>query len=338
MNKQALLERYREILERGRMTPDQRKRFEAGHQVPGIVVQQSGGSGGGKPLRIPRTRREIVWLGHQLLEHHARVHGAAPTRVAFLGGISHLEATQRIELESGVEIRNFEDGEFKALDAFAPEMVSTYPSYARELVADRSLELGSLKTLKLGGESILPSDLQKIFARFARIVVLEQYGSTEMPALAWRVYRSASDSGYQFNAERYDMRDQKTVDWQPLIVRDSFPDRAFPIDEWFEMDDEVRVQGGVIQEVRRRGDLAWPLRFDLDTLLRQGCVQVQILLNEGVARVDPRSDWIPAPIELGGSPYRVRGDWPMRLRQSNKLPLVVDMRTLPASRFYTPCR
>jgi hypothetical protein len=338
MNKQALLEQYRQILARGCMSPDQRESFEAGSRVPGIVVQHSGGSGGAKPLRIPRTRAEIGWLGDQLIAHHARAHGAPPARAAFLGGVSHLEATERVEHRDGLEIRNFEDGEFQALDRFAPDLLSTYPSYARELAADRSLQLGSLKTLKLGGERILPSDLLKIFGRFAGITVLEQYGSTEMPAVAWRVYTRTSDSGYQLNTGRYRLCLAETPDWQPLIVRDVFPGRAFPIEEWFEMDDEVRLHGGAIQEVRRRGDLAWPLRFDLDTLLGIGCVQVQVLLHERIARVDPRSDWVPSQIELAGKRYQVRREWPLRLRDSNKLPLVVDTKALAASRFYMPRR
>jgi len=335
LNKRRLVGQYREILERGCLSKADQERVLAGLDVPGVITQQSGGSSGAPPLRIPRTTQEMLWLGGHLIQHHAKVHGKPPERAAFLGGISHLEAGQRVEREGPPELRNFSGSEFTELDRFDPDLLSMYPSFAREIADDRSLELRSLRSIKLGGEPILSTDLAKLFVRFPSLVVIEQLGSTEMPALAFRRYAPGYDSGYVLTTERYEFRFADTPDWQPLVVRDTFPNRAFPIDDWFQMDDEVQVRAGQLVALRRADDPAYRYIPSLDTMLAGGCTQVQLLTREEVLLYQaPAGRGLPDVVRIEGQRFSTRRERCYRLLDSNKLPLVLDTATIPSERMY----
>lgn len=334
ITKETLIERYEQILARGCLSPAAQERLNRGEPVEGIVVQQSGGSSGKPPLRLPRTQAEMHWLATKLLARYLTQHGEPPKRIALVGGISHTEATQRVDLEGPLQVRDFAGDAFAALDAFDPEVISMYPSFAREIVADRAIRLGRLKAIKLGGEPILRSDLVKLRGRFGDIGIVEQFGSTEMPGLAFRTHGPGPDTGYELSSDRYDFDFQLHHGWQPLLVRDRFPERAFPIDDWFDTGDEVRVRDGTICEVRRRNDPVVDLSRPIDRLLHDGCINVQVLLPESLLLCAPGTSAIPSTITIGSFKLKTRIEQPYRLVDSNKMPLLVDTQRMDASRLF----
>jgi hypothetical protein len=335
MDKHWIVAHYDEILARGCLSPEQREQVRNGVSLDDVLIQQTSGSSGAPPLRIPRTRAETNWLGAKLLQHYVQHFGVPPRRVAFLGGISHMEADQKARFDA-LEIRNFEGTDFAAIDAFDPDALSMYPSFAREIAENRGLRLASLRAIKLGGEPILPSDLARLFARWPELAVVEQFGSTEMPGVGFRRFARGVDSGYLLSTDRFDFA-LEGEGWQPLVVRDRHPQRAFPIEGWFRMDDEVRLEGGSIRDVRRSGDAAFALRGEIDALLARGVTNVQLFPREAELRWSAPAgvaleDWV----ELGGGKLRARREPPLRLRDSNKLPLVVDTAKIPAAMLYVP--
>jgi len=336
MDKHWVVAHYDEILERGCLSAEQRDCVRRGVSLDEVLIQQTSGSSGAPPLRIPRTRGETNWLGLKLLQHYVAEFGAPPRRVAFLGGISHMEADAKAKFDA-LEIRNFAGDELDAIDAFDPEALSMYPSFAREIVANRGMRLASLRAVKLGGERILPSDLARLFARWPALAVVEQFGSTEMPGVAFRRFSAGGgDSGYLVSDERFDVAFEGEG-WQPLVVRDRWPERAFPIEGWFRMDDEVLVEGGAIRDVRRAGDAAYPLRDELDALLARGATSLQVLPREAELRYTaPQGVALEPFVEVGGAKLRARREPPLRLRDSNKLPLVLDTAQVPAAMLYVP--
>ncbi len=165
--KRDLRESYESILARGCLAEAERRAFLAGETVPGVFVTQTSGSSGEPPLRIPRSRSETEWHASRLLGLFAEHVGRAPERVVLMGGISHADAGQRVKLR-GTEVSYVADDDRASLAEIDPDLLSAYPSVVRELVADRTIPFRSLRSLKLGGEPILPSDVEKIFARFPR--------------------------------------------------------------------------------------------------------------------------------------------------------------------------
>ncbi len=334
ITKATLVEQYERILARGCLSPVDQKRLRQGEPVEGIVVQQSGGSSGEPPLRLPRTQAEMNWLAAKLLVPYLAQHGEPPQRIALLGGVSHTAATERIEIEGPVQVRDFSGSELAALDAFDPDVISMYPSFAREIIADRTMRLTRLKAVKLGGEPILASDLAKLRDRFGDIGIVEQFGSTEMPALAFRTHGPGPDTGYELSTDRYDFDFDAHDDWQPLVVRDRFPERAFPIDDWFDTGDEVRVDDATIREVRRRNDPTVELIEPVDRLLRHGCIHVQVLPRESLLLCAPGSSALSPTIALGHFKLKTRIEQPYRLIDSNKMPLLVDTQRMNPARLY----
>lgn len=63
--------------------------------------------------------------------------GEIPRRVALLGGISHTVSDRKQLVESVYTLRSFRGDERAELDAFDPEVLWLYPSFARELIRDR---------------------------------------------------------------------------------------------------------------------------------------------------------------------------------------------------------
>lgn len=335
MDKRWIVEHYDEILARGCLGPEDRERVRRGESLDSVLIQQTSGSSGAAPLRIPRTRAETNWLGLKLIQHYVTQLGVPPKRVAFLGGISHMEADQKARFDA-LQIRNFTGDQLAALDAFDPDALSMYPSFAREIAADGGLALRSLRAIKLGGETIFPADRARIFARWPELVVIEQLGSTEMPGIAFRRFSRDADTGYQLSTDRFDFQ-LEGDGWQPLVVRDRQPERAFPIEGWFQMDDEVRVESGAIVDVRRAGDANFGLRPEIDALLARGCINVQVFPREAELRYSAEPGVaLPDWLELGGEKMRTRRAKPLRLRDSNKLPLVVDTEKIPAAMLFAP--
>lgn len=334
IDKDALFERYDEILERGCLDEGQRRRLHEGGQIEGVVVQQSGGSGGGEPLRLPRTQEEMNWLAMKLAEHYVARYQSFPQRTALLGGISHTAAQQRIEVGGNMKVGDFAGDQLADLDAFSPDVISMYPSFAREIVADSTLRLPGIKAIKLGGEPILPSDLRRLWDRFGPIPVVEQFGSTEMPGLAFRTYTPDSGGDYRLSVDRYDFDFKATDEWQRLIVRDRFAGRAFPIEDWYNTGDEVLLREGVPVAFRRHGDPTFDLRGGIDALLVDGCVNVQMFPRESRVLCARTPTDARGEVSLGGSNFELTVEAPYRLIDSNKMPLSIDTQKVDRARLF----
>ncbi len=152
-------------------------------------------------------------------------------------------------------------------------------------------------------------------------MIIEQLGSTEMPAVAWRTRTASHDSGYVLSSDRYDFRSTPTREFQPFVVRDRWPERALPVDDWFVMDDDARFENGRLVEIRRKNDRAWALHGAADDLLRRGVVGVQFVAG-GVVRCDATEDLVlPDAIVAAGSAWNIVREKPRRLHPSNKTPL-----------------
>lgn len=328
--KEDLRAQYDTFLARGSFTDEERRTFLAGGDLPNVFVNQTSGSTGAPPLRIPRCWSETEWLGRRQFGFYVAHVGALPSRVVFMGGVLHAQAQQKVKHDA-FTIKNFDHDDRRGLDAFDPDYLSVYPSLARELVADTSIRFGSLRAIKLGGEPVLPSDREKIFARFPGLVIIEQYGSTEMLAIAWRVITRTSDSGYIVSDERYELHVEDAPGWQPLVVRDTWPDRAFRVDGWFAMDDEARYEGGKLVEVRRQGDGAYAVREEADDLLRRGAIGVQFLPVEKTILCHATAPLPDTVATEDGTVWRVVRRRPHRLRNSFKVPLWLDTARIPAS-------
>lgn len=337
IDKTALRELHDVILAAGCLEPAQQARIKVGEAVPGIVIQQSGGSSGGAPLRLPKGPAETAWLIDRLCQHHAQVFGAAPRRVAFVGGVTHLQAGRVEGLFPGSVTRSFRLRDWDELVEFQPEFLSCYPSIARDLVLRTAASLRCVRTLKLGGESVLPADRARLLGRLPGILLLEQFGSTEMPGLAFRATTEGEDSGYLLSRDRFAFLFEPPGDgWRELVVRDDFPTRAFPIPGWYRTGDEALLAGGRVLALRRQDDPAAPFVDALDALVRRGSTQVQVDLRERALRyeaevgVDVR---LAGEVSLGGVTLTVERGPIHRLKDSNKAPLVLAAERAPTWRW-----
>lgn len=336
IDKTTLRERHDAILAAGCLEPAVQARLRAGEEVPGIVVQQSSGSSGGPPLRIPKGPAETSWLIEKLIGHHRRVFGASPARVAFVGGVTHLQAGRVEGLFPGGRTRSFRLREWDDLVAYQPDLLSCYPSVARDLVLRSAASLRCVRTLKLGGEPVLPADRARLLERLPGVLLLEQFGSTEMPGQAFRAMTRHDDTGWVLSRDRYAFCFDPGDGWRELVVRDDFPTRAFPIPGWYRTGDEALVRGDRVVALRRAGDPSAPFLDALDALVRRGLTGVQVDLLERTLRYDaePGVRLDVAEVVLGDVRLSVERGPLRRLKDSNKAPLVLAA----AGRAPTWCR
>lgn len=319
LRKADLVERYDEILARG-LDAEQLVHWRA-HGTFGtdVLVQSTSGSSGGAPLLIPRTRADALDLFARLLRPYLARFGEVPARVALLGGISHTEAALKLRVGSTV-IGSYELAQLDEILALDPEVVSCYPSVLRELLTHGAGAFPSLRAIKLGGEKILPSDLEKTFRAFPDVLVVEQFGSAEMPGVGIGVHTPAGSEGLVLQRERFDVLLRADEDWQPLVVRDRFAGLLFPIDAFYDTGDEIRVRNDRVIEVRRIDDPVNALYPHLDALLRAGVTVCQIDLERGVLRYEGELPNADAPVHLNGLQLRPERGGLLRLPGSNKMP------------------
>lgn len=329
MDKAALRERHDAILAAGCLEPAQQARLRAGEAAPGVVIQHSSGSSGGAPLRLPKGPAETAWLVDRLIQHHRRVFGAGPRRVAFVGGVTHLQAGRVQGLFPGGRTRSFRLRDWDALVEFQPDLLSCYPSVARDLVLRSAASLRCVRTLKLGGETVLAADRARLLERLPGVLLLEQFGSTEMPGLAFRALTRDEDSGYLLSHDRYAFRFEPATapggdGWRELVVRDDFPTRAFPIPGWYRTEDEALLAAQRVLALRRRDDPAAPYLDALDALVRRGVTQVQVDLRARTLRYEAEPGvQLAREVVLDGVTLVVERGPIGRLKDSNKAPLVL---------------
>lgn len=319
--REDLERRYDEILARG-LNPRQAAHYsQTGEFSADIVVQSSGGSSGRPVLRIPRSPADIDSLYTIVLGAYEKVYPSPARRVALLGGVSHSQAALKFTAGQ-TRFESFDWREKEALMAFDPDFLSCYPSIGRELLADSSVRLPSLKAIKLGGEPVFPVDVKNLMKRFPEVCVIEQLGSTEMPGMAIGVYRRPEDSRrLELQTQRYEFLLEPHEDWQPLIVRDHFADLLFPIPGPYDTGDDIQLRGREIAAIRRRHDPSNLYDACVDDLLARGCINVQMDPSRAVLNYTGTVD-LPCRIRIGDQDFQTRKGGLRRLVGSNKLPLL----------------
>lgn len=311
-----------EILSRGTMTSEQQARFLAG-ESPGddVVIQSSSGSSG-VPLLIPRSRNDILNIATRVWAPFVKKYQRPPARIALFGGISHSQAAMKLNLHE-IKLQSFELHEIQQLIDFDPEVVSCYPSVLRELLTDCMDQLKSVKAIKLGGEYIFPADLEKVFRMLPDVIIIEQLGSTEMPALALRVFeKPGSLPAYELQKSRFSFHGLNDDGWQALIVRDDFEDRLFPIDAFYDTGDEVLLKDSKVIDIRRKNDPAFGWREQMNVLYGQGCVLLQINLQNKTILYTGNLD-LPEKMEFKGQDFHMKKQKPARIPTSKKLKSVI---------------
>jgi len=317
--KTELRQHYEDLLAAG-LSPEQLAYYRRYGRFGDEIVATSTSGSSGRPLLLPRSVEDVRDIGARMIRPHVETWGRPPERLALLGGISHVEGALKMRFGE-MEIRSFELVDVEALIDFAPDYLSCYPSIARVLIGYHASAFADLRTIKLGGERVLRADIAKIHAAWPERLVVEQLGSTEMPAVAVGASRKAEGRRLELQRTRFAFLLDDTPAWQPLIVRDLFPARLFPIDAYYDAGDEIRLQDGCVVEVRRRDDPANAFFEAVEELLANGCVNVQIdrmnrtVYCDGEVRADH--------VELNGDEYRMVAGQMKRLKDSNKLPLLI---------------
>ncbi|MGH9805679.1 MAG: hypothetical protein ACRD9W_00175 [Terriglobia bacterium] len=286
-----------------------------------ILLQTSSGSTGA-PLIVPRLLADVADVFVRASRYFVRRHGHPPKRIAMLGGISHFGAAQHLSFNK-VELVAFKAEEKDALRDFSPDVISCYPSILRELLHDKTLHLPDLKAIKLGGEKVFPSDVKKAAVKFAGVQLIEQYGSTEMPAVAFREHgQQELRQGFEFETQRFRIAELGSDGWHELLVQDLWQPLLVRAEGYYRTGDEVLVHDGRVIDIRRIGDKSNAYFGAAEKLLAAGCVNVQFDLDadslmyvgdaELPERVTANSRWFKT----------VNVEKIERLDGSNKLPLV----------------
>lgn len=321
VDKQYLIKNYRYILEQGKLPPGAIENLvnNKGMDDPDIVIQSTSGSHG-KPLLIPRTKADIENVAFRIIAEFKNKYGDASCRIALFGGISHSQAALKYK-KTNIEMKTFTLDETAALYEFNPDVLSCYPSIARELIQQND-SLRNVKMIKLGGERLFPSDVKKIFHAFPGCIIVEQFGCTEMPCVAIRCHdRFTMSQKFNMQTDRYSFLLHDQDGWQPCIVKDNFTDLLFPINHYYNTGDEILIQNGTIMDVRRKNDPVYNYKDEIELLL-QKCINVQIDLKKKTIYYIGRS-LLPATVLLKNEVFSTMRQKPYRLKASNKLTLLL---------------
>jgi len=257
LNREYLEENYLNILKQN-FSSAEIQEFLSTRKIPGYATQSSSGSGG-KPLLIVRSLADLKDITFRVLQSYVQHYSLPPQRVALIGGISHLEAAANLNINK-TQIRSFELSvdDFNNMAHFDPEVISCYPSVLRSLISEGLSQFKSLKAIKLGGEIIFTADIKKALCQKPNLLIVEQLGSTEMPAVACRTFGSVDEFNnkpYVLQRQRFDFLFEQQSGWVPLIVKDNFLDLKFNIHNYYDTGDEVLLQNGEAFKVRRRDHL-----------------------------------------------------------------------------------
>lgn len=309
-----------ELLARGGFSPEQIAQMRADGEVAdnGLMLWTTGSTGA--PLLVPRTRQDILDIASRGAAPFVRRHGRAPQRVALIGGTSHTRAAMNYQFGS-IQMKTIAAGDLAALEAFDPEMMSCFPSAGRAFFFERRPDLPSLKMIKFAGETVLASDVRRVFEVFPDVLLVDQFGSTEMPVLAIKVYApDGAPTEFVLETRRFSFLLAARDGWQPIVARDNFRPLLFPIEDYYDTGDEGRFVDGRLLEVRRRGDPVTPYRELLEALMDAGATQLQL---DPTARVIRYQGTVAGPaFTWQGTRYELEREPPRRLR-SGKAPLVL---------------
>jgi len=317
-NRDDLNLKYNDILAQSMSAQDLETLQSTGKLPKGLIFQASSGSSGGKPLYIPRTFKDILNIHQRIMRSYLKCYDLLPRKIAMFGGISHSQAAIKMEIDN-TEIRSFTLEEFSKLEEFNPDVISCYPSIARELINQPNLTLNNLKGIKLGGEVVLDVDLKNIQKRFPNIIVLEQYGSTEMPAIAMGCYPDFKKNGLELQTDRFDLITELENDFSPIVVKDNFEDLLFKIPGHYNTGDEGIISNGILLEVRRQGSQEYKYRSLCEELLGSGCINIQV--NEAKNEIYYQGSITNHFIDYYGRNFKLIERSLKRIAASNKMGL-----------------
>jgi hypothetical protein len=302
-----------------------------------VVLQSTSGTQG-LPLLIPRSKKDIEDIAVRALKYYTSYFGCMPRKVAMIGGISHINAAETLEM-NGLVIRHFKLDTLDEVISWRPEIITCYPSILRVLLEKYKSELSFIKAIKVGGEKLFPADCKKLFDYFPELLVIEQYGLTELPALALRAINintfQYEDSHitvpFDIQTKRFSLLNEYEEGWYPIIAKDNFPELLFQLDSYYETGDEALWSSSRIIDFRRQSVPENRYLNDMNQLLEKGFSNVQLDLEKNIifyeekdpADIDPvyfidKLNFIPQKTHL------------IRLKNSNKLPLIYSHEHLPA--------
>lgn len=328
IDKKYLIDNYDELLQISGLTKSNIENALESQNVRNYVLQSTSGSSGSKPLIIPRSFEDITDIGMRVFKQVDKYYKTSTRRIAMFGGISHEEAA-RHRIVEGIKINSYRTHQLNELIDFNPEIISCYPSILREIIANYSVKIPALKAIKVGGEKLFNNDLIKTFQRFPNILIIEQYGSTELPALATRLFLASTVLSSDFQLERvpYSLHQTRFTfltpeqdGWYPIIAKDNFNKLLFKIPYFYDSGDDGFWESRKLMVVKRRMDKSQKYYSLIEKLLACGCTNVQI--NEAEKTIY-YSGQISSEIEsFQDNEFKRFKSTPKRLK-SNKLPLVI---------------
>lgn len=326
LNREQLIDEYKTILTKGNLVKDGID-FKIENTDKTIITQSTSGSRN-EPLTIPRSYNDVADIIYRFLSYYEIHFGCLPKKIAMLGGISHMKLTSSIQIKDTV-IRFFNVDEIPEIVNWKPEIITCYPSILRELIARFSKNLKFIKAIKVGGEKLFPSDCEKIFEIAPHVLIIEQYGSTELPALA---LRAITQSNFQFDGfhitvpfelqeKRFSYLDIHQEGWHPFIAKDNFPELLFKIDTYYDTGDEALWVNSKPTDFRRRNDKENDYWLSINHLLKAGFTNLQLDLDKLII-ISEDNVFVGKEYRINDTNFLVRYGKPKRILSSNKLPLV----------------
>jgi hypothetical protein len=248
-----------------------------------------------------------------------------------IGGISHMEAAKHIQVNNAT-IRNFSLSEISKMIDWQPELLTCYPSVLRELLGKYQSELGFLKGIKAGGEKLLPADCKKVFSLIPNALIIEQYGSTELPALALRSFTKSNFHSegdkiltpFELQSERFSFMGKFSNGWNPVVARDDFSNLVFDMKAFYDTGDEAFSIGSSIVDFRRRCDKEHDYWKALNSLFEANIVNCQIDLRNKTIFYEGSEHLNNHFFEINSMIFTFQQGILNRILRSNKLPLLIQ--------------
>lgn len=294
-----------------------------------IITQSTSGSRN-EPLVIPRHYNDVADIINRFLIYYNNHFNRSPQKVAMLGGISHIMAASSIKVDD-IQIKFFDFLEFDKILDWKPEIITCYPSILREMLFKYGNDLKFLKAIKLGGEKLFPSDCEAAFELLPDILIIEQYGSTEMPGLAFRninrdnfqFRRSHITVPFELQVKRFSYLNIHKVGWHPFIAKDNFPELLFKIEDYYDTGDEALWEDNKPIDFRRRCDIENDYWDSINFLLGDKFINLQLdLENKFIISEHYTSDSI---YKFNNTSFVTKKGQLKRVSSSNKLPLIVSV-------------
>ncbi len=327
INRNQLLNKYQDILNKSNLVKNGLE-FKVKNLDNCIITQSSSGSCN-EPLLIPRYYNDLADVINRFLGYYVRYFGKQPQKVAMLGGISHIKAASSIKID-GTQIQFFDFLEVPKILDWKPEIITCYPSILREMLYKYGTELNFLKAIKVGGEKLFPADCDNTFKLLPDILIIEQYGSTELPALAFRNItqdnfqssKSQITIPFELQEKRFSYLNIHKEGWHPLIAKDNFPELLFKIEDYYDTGDEAFWIEYKPVDFRRRNIIENDYCDSINHLLIENFINLQLdLENRFIITEYFNSESV---FEINNMSFLIKNEQLTRISPSNKLPLIVN--------------